>query len=84
MSTKPWESVSEEAREVMREMGHFSPTVHALNREVKGYMLGADGEAGKCYWTANDLRAFSAAFLEVALWLDIRAEVAKATGDGTL
>lgn len=72
--------VSESARDVMDDLGNFGPTVHALNREVKGYTMDSDtGECGKCYYNSNDLRRIAAGCIEVADWLDKRA--AESTND---
>jgi len=68
-----WEDVSKEARETMTDIGEFSPTCHAQNKEVKGYMLGRDGEGGKAYWDSSYLRTMAKHFVEVADWLDTRA-----------
>lgn len=69
--------VSESARDVMDALGNFRPTFHAANREVKGYTMDSDtGECGKCYYTSNDLRHIAAGCIEVADWLDKRAEEA--------
>lgn len=69
-----WEQdISEEARETMKFLGNFSPTVHAKNKEVKGYMLDDDGGC-KVYLSSDDLREFAESFIEVANWLDKRAE----------
>jgi hypothetical protein len=69
-----WEDVSEKSHEVMKELGSFSPTNSPQNREVKGYTLDPDGDAGKTYWGSSDLREIAAACVEVADWLDKRAE----------
>lgn len=70
-----WTDVSQKARDVMKEFGNFSPTVHAANKEVKGYTHDDEG-GGKCYWSSDDLRGIAAACIEVANWLDKRAEAA--------
>lgn len=64
-----WEDLSIDARQWMRDLGEFGPTVHAAKREVKGY-----GIDGKTYYTSEDLRGIAAACTEVADWLDRRAE----------
>ena len=69
--------LSQNARDVMKALGNFGPTVHALNCEVKGYAMDADtGDCGKQYYTSNDLRKIASACDEVANWLDRRAEQA--------
>lgn len=67
-----WEDVSEAARNVMKDMGNFSPTVNASQKMVKGYMNDEDGVC-KCYFDSNDLRSIAAGCTEVADWLDKRA-----------
>lgn len=74
-----WEALSCQTLGVMRDLGNFSPTFHAINREVKGYKLDSEGEAGKCYYTSSDLRQIAIACKEVADWLDKRAQYAKET-----
>lgn len=70
-----WElNLSPKTRAIMRDLGNFSPTFHAENREVKGYMLDGEGESGKVYWTSKDLHEIASACLDVADWLDRRAE----------
>lgn len=70
-----WDSdVSEDARKTMDELGSFSPTVRVEEKLVKGYMLDRDGEAGKTYFSSADLRLMAAHFVEVADWLDRRAQ----------
>ena len=69
-----WDTdVSKEARETMKFLGDFGPTVHAQSREVKGYMLNDDG-GGSVYLDAGELREIAAACNEVADWLDKRAD----------
>ncbi len=63
-----WREVSGEARYTMKELGNFSPTTNANQREVKGYI------DGKCYYDSTELRTMAAHFIEVANWLDKRAE----------
>jgi len=64
------------AESVMRFLGNFGPTVNAGDRQVKGYMLDEDGDAGKVYLNPNDLRDIAAACLEVAAWLNERSDEA--------
>ncbi len=67
--------ISRAAREIMAWMGNFSPTVHAKDRQVKGYIADSNtGDGGKEYCTSADLRGIAAACTEVADWLDKRAE----------
>ncbi|MBQ0917499.1 hypothetical protein KBW71_03520 [Hydrogenophaga aromaticivorans] len=67
-----WEDVSEAAREVMKDMGNFSPTVNAKHKMVKGYMHDDEG-GGKVYLDSGDLRTIAAGCIEVADWLEKRA-----------
>lgn len=71
-----WDDVSVEARETMRLLGHFKPTVYAENKEVKGWIE----EEGKTYINSADLRVMAVHFLEVADWLDKRADAANKPG----
>lgn len=73
---KPWEALSGNALEQMRELGDFSPTTRASDKMVKDCTLDADGDPGKTYWDSEDLRKIAAACAEVADWLDKRAEAA--------
>lgn len=65
--------VSENSRGWMRTLGHFTPTVNPIYREVKGSMLGEHGDAEKTYFDSKELRALASACIEVADWLDKRA-----------
>lgn len=69
-----WEDISENAGYWMEFLGTFGPTVHVNNREVKGYMLTEGREDCRTYLTSSDLREFASALIEVADWLDKRAE----------
>lgn len=66
------EDVSALAKAVMMNFGDFYPTVNIKDRLVKGHV---DGD--KCYYDSHDLREISAACLEVAAWLDKRADEVK-------
>jgi len=63
------QDISADARETMELIGNFSPTVRVEERMVKGYV-----DDGKCYLGSKDLREMSKHFIEVADWLDKRAE----------
>ena len=65
--------ISNTAKGIMKFLGDFGPTVHAQNREVKGYMTDDEG-CGKVYLDAGQLREIAASCNEVADWLDKRAE----------
>lgn len=73
-----WDEVSGEARETMRFLGYFKPTVNPANKarvadmgciEVKGWIE----EEGKTYLNSTELREMAVHFVEVANWLDKRA-----------
>lgn len=70
---KKWEEVSESARQVMKEMGNFSPTVNAEHKMVKGCTDDGDG-TWSTYLDSTDLRNIAEGCKEVADWLDARAE----------
>lgn len=61
-----WEQdISDKAKETMKFLGGFSPTVHEKNKEVKGYML--DEDCGcKVYLSSDELREMAGSFIEVA------------------
>lgn len=65
--TTYWESLSQNAKDTMRLLGNFGPTVNVANREVKGYTYAADGEGGKAYYDSNDLRNIAAGLSEEEL-----------------
>jgi hypothetical protein len=67
---KRWCDLSEDALNVMKELGEFTPTVHTQSREVKGVR-----DSDKCYLDSRDLRRIALACVEVADWLDLRAEI---------
>ncbi len=64
-----WEDLDEKHRLIMDELGDFSPTVNAANKEIKGYM-----DDGKTYWDSAYLRELAESCVAVANWLDLRAE----------
>lgn len=75
---KNWRSVNANCRYWLEQLGHFSPTIDAQQKCVKGYT--ADPEGGgnlvKTYFTSKDLREIAAACSEAASWLDARALLA--------
>jgi poly(3-hydroxyalkanoate) synthetase len=72
---KKWEDIGSDHLCIMREMGHFSPTVNKEDRQVKGWMSDFDdGGVTKVYWTSKDLREIAESFIIVADWLDERAK----------
>lgn len=61
--------ISEEALVTMRELGNFGPTVNHGDCLVKGYM-----NEEKTYLDSNDLRTMAKSLVEVADWLEKRAD----------
>jgi len=70
---KKWQELSENTLAEMRSLGNFGPTSRESDRLIKGYMWDDDG-GGKCYWSSDDLRKTAVACIEVADWLDERAD----------
>jgi len=70
-----WNDLPAPALETMKSLGNFSPTSNCDQKMVKGYVY-EDGEVGKCYLNANDLRDMAQDLIVVADWLDKRAEAA--------
>lgn len=68
--------VSEKTRNLMHELGCFSPTTRASEGFVKGCLVGKYGESEEFYFDAKDLRDFAAAILETAYFLEARKEAA--------
>ena len=73
MPEPDWNDVSEDARDWLGTLGGFGPTVHAEQRELKGYLHCSDGGDGRTYFDSDDLRKIAAACIEAAEWLDKRA-----------
>ena len=69
-----WESLSQNAKDIMQLLGNFSPTARAYAMELKGYTFDTEGEGGKAYLDNNDLRNIAAGCLEVAQWLEERVK----------
>lgn len=67
-----WEDLSQLARDAMKELGNFGPTVNVADRLVKGWTCDDEG-VGKTYYSSDDLRQIAAACNEVADWLDKRS-----------
>ena len=65
-----WTDLSDDARKWLKMLGDFGPTVHAKQRELKGYL----GEGDRTYFDAGDLRNIAAVCIEAADWLDKRAD----------
>ena len=74
-----WEDISDNAKDVMNELGNFSPTVRPENVEVKGYLHCEEGDDGRTYWSSADLRRIAQGCVEVADWLDKRAKDTEGT-----
>ena len=66
--------VSESSRGWMRTLGNFSPTVLTERREIGGVTVDDDGELVKTYFDSKELRELATACIEVADWLDLRAD----------
>ncbi len=59
-----WNTLSEETKQAMKELGDFGITYGGDT--IKGYGTFGDDEPGKSYWNASDLRKMAKAMLEVA------------------
>lgn len=67
--------LSPNALDVLKDLGNYGPTVNKQDREVKGWAYDHDLDyVVKSYYTSDDLREISRACLEIADWLDTRAE----------
>jgi hypothetical protein len=77
-----WKDLPAPVLETMREIGNFAPTTNVRNREVKGYTLDGDGEAGKTYYQSPNLRQIATHLCVVADWLDRRAALAVGGKEG--
>jgi hypothetical protein len=70
-----WNELSKATLEAMEVIGNYGPTANPEGRTVKGYTWDADdGCGGQCYLDSRDLREIAVACIEVADWLDKRAE----------
>jgi hypothetical protein len=69
-----WEDLSESARDAMRELGGFEPTRHPESKTLRGTMYDADYGVDTAYFSCEKLREFAAAMVEVADWLEKRAQ----------
>lgn len=72
--TTYWESLNQNARDTMQQLGNFGPTTRAHAREVKGWATAEDGFTERAYLDSNDLRNIAAGCIEVAQWLEERAK----------
>lgn len=68
-----WSELTQETRDVMEELGNFKPTNTSKNKEIKGYKQDGEGTVS-IYYNSSDLRIVAAACIEVAEFLDKRAE----------
>lgn len=71
------QDISKGAQAWMQLLGDFGPTVRVDSMELKGYTRDKDGDTVKTYYDSGELRELSAACLEVADWLERRAQQAK-------
>ena len=69
--------LSERAEQTLKFLGDFGPTANVQYREMKGYMHDEDG-GGKVYLNAVEFREMAQDFIEIADWLDKRAECERA------
>ena len=68
------QDISKVALAWMQLIGNFGPTVHADKRELKGYTMDSDGDTVKTYYDSGELRELANSCIEVADWLDRRAQ----------
>ena len=69
-----WEDLSDNAKEIMLNLGGCLPTETPSDRWVEGWANGRYGETVTIGYSSHYLREMAAACLEVADWLDKRAE----------
>jgi hypothetical protein len=69
-----WEDLSDNAKEIMLDLGNLLPKETPSDREVEGWVCGEFGETVTIGYSSHYLREMAAACLEVADWLDKRAE----------
>ncbi|MEY9376008.1 hypothetical protein [Rhizobium leguminosarum] len=77
-----WENVPDEVKEWMAFIGNFNPTVSEMEMMVKGYTHDENGDGGKTYLSAVDLKKLGNACLFTAFWLEIRRALAQQKQDG--
>lgn len=65
--------MDEKALTALKFLGCFTPTVNVRDRLVKGTMIGEDGEVGRTYLSADDLRLLGEGLITAADALDARA-----------
>lgn len=66
-------TISNEAKDTMKLLGNFGPTVNAKDRIIKGTMDDGEGESCSVYLNSQELREMAAHFIEAADWLDAAA-----------
>jgi hypothetical protein len=66
-----WGNLTQETREVMKDLGNYSPTTDGLT--VKGYI--GEYQEGQSYLDSKELRCMAKAFIEVADFLDTKEVV---------
>lgn len=66
---KDWQELSQNALQIMQELGNFTPTSNFHLGEIKGYTYDDNGEGFKTYWNTEDLCKIASACLEVREWL---------------
>lgn len=70
---KQWNELTPDTLEIMQDLGNFTPTSRIQDKLVKGYTYDDNGEGGKTYWSSDHLRDIVNACIEVADFLDERA-----------
>jgi len=71
--TCEWKDLPASTLQAMKDLGNFGPTANAHNREIKGYMHHDNGDDGRTYFDSHELRVLAVACIDVADWLDARA-----------
>ena len=61
------------AKQHLSFLGNFGPTTVTANREVKGQLVDEDNCGCTTYLNSTELRDVAVSLLEVAQWLDDRA-----------
>ncbi len=75
MTDMQWEDLDKGTLDVMEELGGFGPTVNPQHRIIKGVMYSQyQNDVVKTYYNSEDLRVLAKHLLEVAAWLDKRAD----------
>lgn len=66
--------ISVSAKAWMNLLGNFSPTARPERKEIKGLTFGEYGKSVRTYYDSGELRELTKACIEVADWLDRRAQ----------